>query len=90
MAQCQNQKVDWGIAIPLILFCIFSATISFCCDRLASRYSEKIRKARWEEFEGGCQGFSLKQNSKQTDATESKYDTVSEMSAADNSKEKIN
>jgi hypothetical protein len=57
---CQNQRIDWGIAIPLVLFCIFSALFSIFCDHLAARFRNKIRNAQiTEELVGGCQGFSV-------------------------------
>ena len=89
MAGCQNQRIDWGIAIPLIIFCILSATISFCCDRIASRYSEKIRRARWEEFEGGCQGFTVKRKVNRSDSTEQDSDSAN-VSASSTENKKTN
>jgi hypothetical protein len=77
MATCQNQRVDWGIAIPLILFCVFSALFSFCCDQLAARFSDKIRRAQAtsEELVGGCQGFSIsKKSPKPSDAISAEGD----------------
>ena len=51
---CENKQIDWGIAVPLILFCFCSALFSICCDQLAARFSKKIRKAQSkEELHGG-------------------------------------
>jgi hypothetical protein len=68
---CENKQIDWGIAVPLILFCFCSALFSICCDQLAARFSKKIRQAQSkEELHGGCQGFSIKKKSTETAAVE--------------------